>query len=192
VSSVSVPFPSSNHAGNLIVAFVRMSTASQTVTVKDAAGNVYADAVSQAQTTDGHQIHIFYAKNVIGGANTVTAAFSSTNNHPWIAVYEYSGLSTTSPLDRTAHTQGSGSTANSGATAPTTSANELVFAAAGLPASYTGSATAGTGYTVTQQDTGSSRAANEAAGASSTGAFSGVFNLGYATNWTAVVATFKP
>ena len=43
---------------------VWMSTTSQTVSVTDSAGNVYADAVAQAQSTDGHQIHLFYAKNV--------------------------------------------------------------------------------------------------------------------------------
>jgi hypothetical protein len=190
VSSISAPFSSANAAGNLIIAFVRMSSTSQTVTVTDSAGNIYIDAISQVQTADGHQVHIFYAKNVAGSANTVTAHFSAANNHPWIAVYEYSGLNTTAPLDTTAHAQGSGSTASTGATPSTTSSNELVFAATGLPASYTGSVSAGTGYALTQQDTGASRAANEAASTSSTGSVTGTFSLGSATNWTAVVATF--
>src|SRR5262249_253097 len=106
VGSLSVSFPSSNTAGNLIIAFVRMSTTTQTVKVRDWVGNTYTDAVSQAQTADGHQIHIFYAKNIRGGTNTVTANFSSTNNHPWIAIYEYSGLSASNPLDQVAHAQG--------------------------------------------------------------------------------------
>jgi hypothetical protein len=192
VTSVSVQFPSPNAAGNLIIAFVRMSSTSQTVTVTDTAGNTYVDGVSQVQTADGHQVHIFYAKNISGGANAVTAHFSAANNHPWIALYEYNGLNTTAPLDRTAHAQGSGSTASSGATAVTTSSNELVFAATGLPASYTGSVSAGAGYTLMQQDTASSRAANEAAGTSSTGSVTGVFNLAPGTSWSAVVATFTP
>jgi hypothetical protein len=78
-----------------------MSSTSQTVTVTDSAGNVYSDAVAQIQTSDGHQLHLFYAKNIAGGSNTVTATFSATNNHPWLAIYEYRGLSATSPLDRT-------------------------------------------------------------------------------------------
>ena len=192
VGSVSVPFPSSNTAGNLIIAFVRMSTTSQTVTVTDSAGNAYIDAVAQAQSTDGHQVHIFYARNVKAGANTVIATFSSTNNHPWLAIYEYKGLSATSPLDQTAHAQGASSTPNSGATAPTISANELVFAAAGMPASYTGTAAAGSGYALLQQDTSTSRAANEARTVASTGSYQGTFSLSAAANWTAVVATFKP
>src|ERR1051326_7831993 len=192
LSSISLGFSSSNQAGNLIIAFVRMSTTSQTVTVTDSAGNVYADAVSQGQTADGHQVHLFYAKNIAGAPNTVTAQFSSTNNHPFLAIYEYSGLSTTNPLDKTANAQGSSAVANSGTTAVTSSANELVFAATGLPASYTGTATAGAGYAMLQQDTGSSRAANETATTSSTGSFAATFALNPSTNWTAIVATFNP
>src|SRR5207237_10293650 len=111
---------------------------------------------------------------------------------PWLAIYEYTGLSKTAPLDQIAHAQGSSTTANSGTTAPTTGSNELVLAAAGLPASYTGTAAAGSGYAMMQQDTGTSRAANEAAVVNSTGLFAGVFGLTPGTNWTAVVATFKP
>jgi len=190
-SSIAAPFLSANTAGNLIIAFVRMSSTSQSVAITDLAGNSYVDAVSQAQTSDGHQVHIFYAKNINAGANTVTATFSATNNHPWMAVYEYSGLSTTNPLDRTAHAQGSNASPSSGASAITTSANELVFAGVGFVNSYTGTATAGGGYTLQQQDTGTSRAATEASIVASTGAYSGTFTLSTSTNWSAVLATFQ-
>jgi hypothetical protein len=190
VTSVSAQFPSANAAGNLIIAFVRMSSTWQTVSLTDTAGNTYTEAVSQVQAVDDHQVHISYAKNIAGGANAVTAQFSAANNHPWIALYEYSGLNTTAPLDQTAHAQGSGSTASTGATAATTNSNELVFAATGLPASYTGTVLAGGGYVLMQQDTGTARAANEASATSSTGSVAGVFSLSAATSWTAVVATF--
>src|SRR4051812_39312570 len=98
VASLGRAFPNSNTAGNLIIAFVRASTATQTVVITDTAGNSYTDAVSQVQSADGHQVHIYYAKNIAGGSNTVTATFSAANNHPWLAIYEYSGLSTTAPL----------------------------------------------------------------------------------------------
>ena len=189
-ASIPVSFLSANTAGNLIVVLVRMSSTSQTVTITDSTGNSYVDAVSQAQTSDGHQVHIFYAKNIKAGANTVTATFSATNNHPWLAIYEYSGLSTANPLDRTAHAQGSSTSPNSGASAITTNANELVFAAAGFPNSYSGTATAGGGYTLQQQDTGTSRAATETTIVTSTGTYAGTFTLSTSTNWSAVLATF--
>jgi hypothetical protein len=190
VSSVSASFPSSNTAGNLIIAFVRMSTTTQTVTLTDSAGNSYINAISQTQTTDGHQIYIFYAKNIGGGANTVKATFSAANNHPWLAIYEFAGLSTSTPLDRTAHAQGTNAAANSGATASTTAPNELVFAGLGTPNNYAGSITPGSGYGMQQQNTNLSRAASETAVVSSTGSYSGAFTAGSATNWSAVVATF--
>src|ERR1700682_4828247 len=192
VGSVSVTFPTGNTVGNLIIAFVRMSSTGQSVTVTDSVGNAYVDAVAQVQTMDGHQVHIFYAKNIVGGANTVKATFSATNNHPWLAIYEYRGLSTTNPLDQTASAQGSSATPNSGATATTVSANELLFAAIGLPSRYTGTVTAGSGYTMLQQDTNTSRAGNEAVAVTSTGAYAATFNVSPSTNRTAVLATFKP
>ena len=169
-----------------------MSTANQTVTVTDSNQNTYTDAVAQAQTTDGHQIHIFYAPNVAGGNNAVTATFSGTNKHPWLAIYEYSGLNIAAPLDKTAHAQGSGSVVSTGPTATTTSTNELVVAGAGFVNNYNGTVIAGSGYTLQQQDTGTSRAANEGGVGSSIGAYAGTFSLSSSTNWSAVVATFKP
>jgi len=192
VASISKGFASSNTAGNLIIAFVRMSTANQTVTVTDSNGNNYTDAVAQAQTSDGHQVHIFYAKNITGGSNTVTAAFSSTNNHPWLALYEYSGLSQSSPLDRTAHAQGSGSIISTGSSQSTTSGTELVFAGVGMVNNFAGTVTPGSGYALQQQDTNTSRAANETMPVAVSGAYAGKFTLSAATNWSAVVATFKP
>ncbi|MDQ6665602.1 MAG: S8 family serine peptidase, partial [Acidobacteriota bacterium] len=190
VTSVSASFPAANTAGNLIVAFIRMSSATQTVAVTDSAGNTYADAVAQIQTADGHQVHIFYARNIVAGANTVKASFSSTNNHPWVAIYEYSGLSAANPLDRTAHGQGNSSTSNSGATAVTSTANELLFAGTGFPYSYAGTAGAGSGYTLQQQDTATSRGATETMAANTVASYSGTMSLSSSTNWSAVFATF--
>jgi subtilisin family serine protease len=189
VSALSNAFASANTAGDLIIAFVRMSTSTQTVAVTDTLGNTYTDAANIAQSTDGHQIHLFYAKNIKAGTNIVTATFSGTNNHPYLAVYEYSGLNA---LDKTAAAQGSSATASSGATAITTSANELVFAGLGLPASSTATVTAGSGFTLGQQDTnaGGSRAATENETASAIGSYSGSFTLSASSNWSAVVATF--
>ena len=192
VASVSVAFPGANTVGNLILAFVRMSSATQTVTLKDSAGNTYIQAVAQVQTADGSQARLFYAKNISGAAaNTITATFSASNNHPWMAIYEYSGLSTTSPLDQTASAQGNSAAPSSGATAVTTGTNELVFGAAGLPSSSTGTQTAGTGYVFLERDTAGSPAANESELVTATGAYTASFTLSGTANWSALVATFK-
>lgn len=193
LNSISQSFPCSNTAGNLIIAFVRMSTTTQTVQITDSLGNAYTDAVSQAQSTDGHQIHIFYAKNIVGGANTVTATFSATNNHPWLAIYEYSGLSTTAPLDQTAAAQGDTAAPNTGLAPTTTSAHELLFAGLGLPAASYETLSSGTGFTLLQGDAypNTSPADNESQITNATGQYAGTFNMNYADYWTAVLATFK-
>jgi len=190
--SISLGFPSNNTQGNLIIAFVRMSTTSQTVAVSDSTGNAYTDAISQIQTRDGHQIHIYYAKNIVGGANKVTASFSAKNNNPYLAIYEYSGLSTANPLDQTAHAQGFNSNPFTGLTGTTISTNELEFAAAGMPTGYTGTITAGSGYAMELQNTGTARAANEEALTTSTGQYAGSFSLSSSANWSIVDATFIP
>jgi len=193
VPSISQTFPSANTSGNLIIALVRMSSTSQTVGVTDSAGNLYTDAVVQVQASDTHQVHIFYAKNILGGANTVKASFSSTNNHPWLAIFEYSGLSTTSPLDQTSSAQGSGTAVSTGTTAQTRASGELLFSGMGLPSTSTVSITAGSGYVVEQSDRTSpgSRAATEQGVVSSLGAFSATYSLSGSANWSAVLATFS-
>jgi hypothetical protein len=192
VSSLSRAFSSANTAGNMIIAFVRMSTASQSVNVTDTAGNVYTDAVSQAQTADGHQIHIFYASNIRADANTVTATFSNINNYPWLAIYEYSGVGT---LDAVAHAQGSDDTANTGPTSVTTAANKLIFAGMAVPndSNATVSVPPGSDWTAELQNPMQfgSRAATANMLSSSPGPFSGIFNLSGTSNWCAVVAVFK-
>jgi hypothetical protein len=193
VTVLSQAFPNNNTAGNLIVVFLRISTTTQTVSVTDTQGNTYVDAVNQAQSADGHQAYIFYAANVKGGANTVNATFSGSNGHPFLAVYEYSGLSASAPLDRTAQAQGSSSTPSSGATATTSASSELVFSGLGLPSSSTVSVTSGSGFTLEQQDTISpgSRSASEDDLVQSTGSYAGTYLLNGAANWSCVVATFK-
>jgi hypothetical protein len=135
-------------------------------------------------------VHLFYAPNILGAANTVTATFSATNGHPWLAAFEYKGLNTTNPLDQTAHGQGNVS-APSVATPATTSANELVFAGLGLPVSFQGTQAAGSGYTLVQNNAAPSRAATETMLVTATGTYAPTFSLSSSTNVSEVVATFR-
>jgi hypothetical protein len=191
LTSLSEPYTSPNTAGNLLIVFVRMSTSTQTVGITDTLGNTYTQAVAQIQTNDLSQIHIFYVANCLGGTNTVKATFSGVNNHPWLVVYEYSGLSATSPLDRVSGAQGFSTTPNSGTTASTTHAPELVFGGFGFPATYTGTQAVGASFSLIEQDQSTSPAANETLITPVTGTFAATYNLGTAANWSAVIATFS-
>jgi hypothetical protein len=194
VSSLSVAFSKGNTAGNLIVVFVRSAGNNTNASVSDSAGNTYATAVSQTQPVSGgsHASTIFYAANIRAGANTVQLSYSGgANNYPFLAIYEYAGLSTTSPLDKTASAIGTSDTPSSGPTATTTAPNELVFAGLGLPHDSLVTVSAGSGFTLGQQETTTARSASEDRLVSATGAYAGSFGLSASDSWSAVVATFK-
>jgi hypothetical protein len=92
-------FNSNNTAGNLIVAYVIWGNQS-TVSLSDTRGNTYAPAGARRTWDGSSSSQVFYAKNVAGGANAVTAQFSSAISG-WAVVYihEYSGVDKVNPFD---------------------------------------------------------------------------------------------
>jgi hypothetical protein len=141
-SSVAVTYPAAQTAGNLnVVAVMWGDTTSTVSSVTDSKGNAYTLAVGPTQNTGVTQ-SIYYAKNIVAGSNTVTVTFKQSAAWPNVNVLEYSGLSTTSPLDVFSGASGSGTAANSGA-ATTTSANELIFGTGSTSSVTTG---AGSGF----------------------------------------------
>jgi hypothetical protein len=76
-----------------------------------------------------YSAQIYYATNVVGAADTVTAAFkTATTSFGVLYVHEYAGINTASPVDVTASASGSSATLNSGSVT-TTGANDLIFGA---------------------------------------------------------------
>ena len=184
--SVPVTFKTT---GDSAIAFVRMSGATSTVSIKDALGNVYTPVVSQVQNAGNVQIQLFLANNIKGGANTVTANFGASNSRPWLAVYEFTPIS---GVINTSSAKGKSNTADSG-TVVGPGGPALYFSGVGVQSNWKGTITAGGGYTMGVQDTNKNRAATEYAILSSnTGNHSGVFQLSASTNWSVVVAAFKP
>ena len=115
---------------------------SGTITISDTLGNVYLPAIGPV--TDGPQnvtVYIWDVPNCRGGANTVRVTPTSSRAME-IHVSEWTGISTTAPVDQTAVAGGFGTSASSGLKT-TTDSGELVFG-------YTfiaNSATAGAGFT---------------------------------------------
>ena len=142
-TSVAVAYVHSQTAGDLnIVAVGCRDTTSSISSVTDSNGNTYTRAVGPTTGT-GLQQSIYYAKNIVGGSNTVTVTFNQAAAYPDAIILEFRGLDPTSPLDVTAAATGTGTTASSGS-ATTTSANELIFGAGGSPKHFTA---AGSGFT---------------------------------------------
>jgi hypothetical protein len=141
-SSVAVTYPVAQTAGNLNIVAVGWNDTTSTVSsISDSQGNTYTLAIGPTTGT-GLRQSIYYAPNIRGGSNTVTVTFNQAAIWVDVRVLEYSGLSTTSPLDVTAGAAGTGTSASSGA-ATTTVANELIFAAGMTTATFK---SAGTGF----------------------------------------------
>ena len=127
-STVNVPYPSSQSAGNLNVVIVGWNNTTANVqSITDSAGNTYTLAIGPTTGTGVRQ-SIYYAKNIAGGTNTVTVVFNQGATNPDVRVLEYKGLSTTNPLDVAIGGSGSGNIAESGFVT-TSVADELILGA---------------------------------------------------------------
>ena len=171
---------SNGHASGAALAF-------QLGTVTSGSG--YTLAVGPS-TGPGLSQAIYYAPNIKAGSNTVTVIFNQPATSVDIRVMEYSGVSTTDPLDVTA--VGSG-TSNGGnvatANATTTFPNELIV---GAGMTGWGFNAAGPGFTtdiITSPDT--DIAEHEVV--SATGSYNASANLENHNNttWLMQMATFK-
>ena len=127
-SSVSVTFKKPNTAGNLIIAYVVWDN-SGLVSVTDSRGNAYASAVGPTPSSgNATNAQIFYASNIAGGSNTVTANFATAITVRGVVyVHEYSGIDPISPLGAVVATSGSLPSMDSGFLS-VGSANTLLFA----------------------------------------------------------------
>ena len=185
-ASVPVTFGVAQTAGNLNIVAVGWNDTTSTVSsVSDSRGNSYAQAGTMVTGTGLRQA-IYYAKNIIGGSNTVTVAFNQAATFVDVRILEYRGLDTSSPLDVTAGGAGSGTSANSGA-ATTTSASELIFGAGMTWSSYTA---AGTGFTVRAITSPDADIAEDQA-VTVTGSYSAAATTASSKPWVMQMATFK-
>ena len=181
--TVQVTYPGAQTAGDLNIVVVGWNDTTATVqSVQDSARNMYSLAIGPTNGTSLRQ-SIYYAKNIIGGANTVTVTFSQPATFADVRVLEYRGVFT---LDVTAGASGSGTSCNSGS-AQTTAANELIF---GANTVSTDTKAPGTGFTsriltYIDSDMAEDRIVN------TTGTYSATATLGTSGNWVMQMVTFK-
>jgi hypothetical protein len=109
-------------------------------------GNAYVLAVGPTLVSGTLSQSIYYAKNIVVAAangNTVTVMFNGSAAYPDVRIAEYSGLSTSSPLDKVAAATGNSTNSDSGA-GTTSFAKELLFGANTMTQTASGP---GPGYT---------------------------------------------
>ena len=113
--SVSVPYAAAETAGNLNVVVIGWSDTTTSVTgVGDDNNNTYLLAGTSAG--NGESQAIYYAPNIALPTNTtptVTVFFNQPASFPDLRILEYSGLSTTAPLDNWAGNSGVSASADS-------------------------------------------------------------------------------
>jgi hypothetical protein len=134
--------------GDLNVVAVGWNDSTSSVTsVHDSAGNTYSLAVGPTRYAPDLSQAIYYAPNIAAGgagANTVTVDFDASAAAIDLRILEFSGLSTTSPLDVTSAQSGTGTGELSSGKATTTTGRELLVGA-GMTSDIF--ASSGPGYT---------------------------------------------
>jgi hypothetical protein len=190
VASVKVTYPQAQTAGDLNLVVVGWNDTSATIqSVTDGLGNSYTLAAGAVKGTALTQ-SIYYAKNILGGSNSVTVTFNQAAAYPDIRILEYKGLNTTAPLDVTAGasgTSGSNTVVSSGS-ATTTSASELIFGAGMTSGAFS---KAGTSFTSEVLTPDGDIAENEIV--SATGSYSATASLGAygSQHWIMQMVTLK-
>ena len=122
-SSLTLPFPSNNTSGNLLVVCYAHTGDASNDTVTDT-NNTPVQAI--AETTDEfHESSAWYVLSCAAGANTVTVSGGGTLGRS-CCIAEYSGVAASGALDQTAVTTGTGTSVNSGSTPTTQQASELL------------------------------------------------------------------
>ena len=184
-SSVSAAYAAAQTAGNLNIVAVGWNDATSAVSsVTDSRGNSYSLAIGPT-TGSGLRQSIYYARNIVGGANTVTVTFNQAATFVDLRVLEYAGLSVSTPLDVAVGAAGSGTAPNSGPVA-TTSANELIFGAGMTTTHFTGAGSGFTSRIITSPDGDIA----EDGIVTSTGTYSAAAGV-TSSKWIMQIATFR-
>ena len=125
-SSLSLSFPASTVAGDLILVAFDYDTNTTPSSITDSQGNVFTEVGNQLTSPGGARSRVYYAKSIKGGPDTVTVNLSA--NSGWIELYltEYSGVDQTNPIDAQAGAFGSAGPVSSG-NATTTVAGDLIY-----------------------------------------------------------------
>jgi uncharacterized protein (TIGR03437 family) len=124
--SLSVAFPKSTVAGNLILVGFDFKNSVTPVSVTDSQGNTLTQVGTQLNSPGIAASRVYYATNIKGGSDTVTVTLSAQSSYLEIYVTEYSGLNRISPIDATAGAIGKAGAVSSG-NINTTAAGDLIY-----------------------------------------------------------------
>lgn len=160
--------------------------------VTDNKGNTYTLIGPYATSTDN--VYIAYKANASVGTGTIITVNAAAGSFFAVCPACYSGLATVTPFDKEMHGAGNSAALNSGATATTTQANELVLCTGTLSSGSDLGFGASGSFTMRSSENFASTGGVcflEDQIVSATGAQTGVATSGGNTGlWTCLVATF--
>jgi hypothetical protein len=186
-------FSAATTSGNSIIIGIGDDSALTTPisSVTDNKGNTYSR--TDTVKVNASSIQMWAAHNIVGGSShTITVAWSATaTGRVVVLAQEFSGLATTSTLDRVASATGSSTTASGGTTASITQANELVVMCSshsGTTAAYT----VGSGYSnLITVNVANAATAMQSKVVSAVGTQTGTMTIATSRIWVGIIATFK-
>jgi hypothetical protein len=129
VRGAGVSFNSVTTAGDLVIVGFYFGPSVSIVSVTDNQANTYSQiGTTLSSPTKKFSSALFYAKNIKGGADTVTVTLSGVPKSPGLGIYifEYKGADRVSPFDGNAQAAGSSSSVSSG-NLITTVAGDVLF-----------------------------------------------------------------
>ena len=181
-------------ANFLVATLISNQGATGFTSFADSKGGTWQTAVDWT-ANGGDFVRIMYAENpTVGTAHTFTLTYSGSV-FTVVNVAAYSGMATSSTLDKTATGTGNSTSLLTSATATTTQANELLIGGGTINAGTNSTFTAGASYTVRAQEGLAGSGADgflEERIVSSTGAYTAAATWGGSAGaWIIAIATFK-
>ena len=195
VTSVGMTFPQNVVAGNIIICFGRGANAvagtyPDDMTASDTVGSTYVKDKTDVVVNE-IRLSVFSAVVAASGANTVTLSSAGDGaGGRTIGGMEYTFVGGRT-LDKTASAQGTSTAADSGNTATTTSASELLFGVIGDNFNGTPYTALGSWTKRAESGSGAGRCAFFDQIVSATGAYKCNATLTNSALWLAMIATYS-
>jgi hypothetical protein len=191
-TSASATFDATPVAGDLLVAIVGVSTTSTINTPSGWSAAINESGTSCTQPCEA----IFYKIAGSSESGTVTVTVGDTNSVLGLQIYEYDGIDTASPLDKTASANGTSTSVSTGTTATTAQANEILVAGMVIrvATSYSGWTNSFSEQFDFQYEVGQTYVRSYAGAdrhVTSTGTYSTTATVGTSGAWRGQIATFK-
>jgi RHS repeat-associated protein len=181
-NSVTLPFPANTLAGDLLLVAFDYGSSVTVSSVSDSLGNAFTPVGSPLTSPGGRTSQVYYAQNVLVGADTVMVTLSGTTSSLQLYLSEYSGIDPNNPIDAQAGASGAAGAVSSG-TAATSVAGDMIYGFCVADSNCT----AGSGFTARSTLDGN-LIEDRVAGNAGSYAATGTANQG----WTMQMVALKP